>query len=164
MIQQLTVQLLNEPGSLEGMITALAEAKVDLKALGVSDREGGDHGEASMIVSDLQKATQALQATGYSFNVVPVVAVEMDDRVGGLAAILRLLAAKEVNIVQLYAFVSRHKSKALAVIRVDDPQRASSILTEGGLTVVSQATIEAGAEASQGPSPLGEHLGMDFIW
>lgn len=164
MIQQLTVQLPNKPGSLEGMITALAEAKVDIKALGVSDRDGGDHGEASLIVSHLEKATSALESGGHTFSSVSVVAVEMDDRVGGLAGILRLLAEKEINILQLYAFVTRHKSKALAVIRVDDPERASSLLAEGGMAVVSQATIEADGVKPEGPSSLGEHLGMDFIW
>jgi hypothetical protein len=164
MIPQLTVQLPNRPGTLQAMVSALAEADVDIKALGVSDRGEGATGEASLIVSDLDKAKAALDAAEHDYAVIDVVAVEMDDRVGGLAAILGLLATQEINVRQLYAFVSRHTSKALAVIRVDDPAKASALLADGGHSVVSQSTIEAGVAKSQAPTPLEEHLGLDFIW
>ena len=163
MIPQLTVQLPNRPGTLEAMVTALAQAEVDIKALGVSDR-GEGVGEASLIVSNLDKAKAALDAAKHDYAVVEVIAVEMDDRVGGLAAILGLLASREINVRQLYAFVTRHTSKALAVIRVDDPEKASALLREAGHSVVSQSTIEAGAAKPEAPTPLEEHLGLDFIW
>lgn len=164
MIKQLTVQLPNRPGTLAALISVLAEAGVDLKALGVSDRGGGDHGEASMLVSDLSRARAALDAAGQAYEVQPVLAVEMDDRVGGLAAILDLLSRQAVNIQQLYAFVTRHRSKALAVIRCDDAPRASRLLVEAGFRVVSRESLEQGEADASSPSPLGEHLGLDFIW
>lgn len=164
MIPQLTVQLPNRPGTLQALVSALADAGVDIKALGVSDRGEGETGEASLIVGDLAKAKAALDASGHDYAVVEVVAVEMDDRVGGLAAILRLLAKESINVRQLYAFVTRHSSKALAVFRVDDPAKASTLLAEGGQSVVSQATIEAGVAKPQASTPLEEHLGLDFIW
>ena len=39
MIEQLRVRLPNKPGALARMVSALAEAKVDMKALDVSDRD-----------------------------------------------------------------------------------------------------------------------------
>ncbi|RMG15470.1 MAG: ACT domain-containing protein [Planctomycetota bacterium] len=160
MIQQLTVKLPNRPGSLERALAALAAANVDLRALAVSDR-GPDHGEASMIVSDLDSARTAL--TDYELLVHEVVVVAVDDRVGGLAAILEVLAAREVNIAQLYAFVSRHQTKALAVLRVDgDPADAARLLADAGFSVIGGV---AGADARPtGPKPLDEHSGLDFIW
>jgi hypothetical protein len=161
MIHQLTVKLPDRPGTLAGMVSALAEAGVDIKALGVSDR-GDDHGEASLLVTDLAKAQAAL--TGHEVRVVPVIAVEMDDQVGGLAAILSALAKSEVNIAQLYAFVGRHQSKALAVIRSDAPERAVEVLTQAGFKLLDRAKIETPDQPPEGPTPLSEHLGLDFIW
>jgi len=163
MIEQLNVRLPNRPGTLEGMVSALAEAGVDMKALNVSDR-GPDHGEASMIVSDVDKALAALEAAGHTVTRQPVLVVEMDDKVGGLAAILRALRDEQANIAQLYAFVSRHESKALAVVRVDESARAAGILERGGFRVLSQQSVAQRGTRPQGPTPLEEHLGLDFIW
>ncbi len=164
MIKQLTVQLPNEPGTLAGLIKALADAAVDIKALGVSDRGEGQAGEASLIVNDLEKAKSALSASSHDFEVIEVIAVEMDDRVGGLSGILALLSKEKINVSQLYAFVTHRTSKALAVIRVDNPSRAAQLLSEGGLSVVSQEIIEKDAAKPDTPTPLGEHFGLDFIW
>jgi hypothetical protein len=164
MIKQLTVQLPNSPGTLAGLIAALAGAAVDIKALGVSDRGEGKNGEASLIVNNLEKAKAALSASSHDFEVIEVIAVEMDDRVGGLSGILTLLSNEKINVSQIYAFVTRHTSKALAVIRVDDPVRAAELLRQGGLVVVDQKTIEKDAEKPETPTPLGEHFGLDFIW
>ena len=162
MIQQLTVKLPDRPGTLAGMVSALAEAGVDIKALNVSDRTQ-DHGEASMLVSDPGRAQAALK--DYEVQIDEVLAVEMDDQVGGLAAILDCLARHEVNIAQLYAFVSRHQSKALAVLRTDTPpEQAAEHLAQAGFRVLDQERLEQVGQRPKGPTPLSEHLGLDFIW
>ncbi len=165
MIEQLRVKLPNRPGTLAGMVEALAKAGVDMKALEVAERSGG-HGEANLIVSDLDGARAALDATGHDYVVEQAVAVEMDDRVGGLAAILGVLSQEQVNIQQLYAFVSRVEGKSLALFSVDDPQRATSLLEASGFRTLSRKALESGgrAEEPERHPTLGEHLGLDFIW
>lgn len=163
MIKQLRVKLPNKPGQLEGMVKALSEAGVDMKALEVSDRGGGDHGEANLIVGNLEKASAALEVSGHAFSVTDSLAVEMDDRVGGLAAILSVLTGGSINIKQLYAFVSRVAGKSLAVLSVDDLAKAEGLLDAKGFHLVSRKTIEEG-KPSAPETTLGDHLGLDFIW
>lgn len=161
MIKQLKVSLANQPGTLLGVVSALAEAGVDLKALQVSDR--GESGEVRMIVSDLDKAQQTLTAGGHSFQVVEALVAEMDDRVGGLASILALLQAESINVEALYAFVTRVKGKSLAVLDVDDQPKAEALLREHGVTTLSHQNQLHTPTAPKAPN-LGDHLGLDFFW
>ena len=163
MIQQIRVTLPNEPGTLLGMVKALSDAGVDMKALEVSDRGPGDHGEANIIVSNLDGATQALTAAKIDFTVEDALAVEMDDRVGGLALILDQLAAAEINIRQLYAFVSRVEGKSLAVLSTDAFERARLLLTEHGYNLLDRKRLEEGPPPEDA-STITDHLGLDFIW
>lgn len=162
MIEQLRVKLPNRPGTLERMVSALAEAGVDMKALQVSVRGGGEAGEANLIVSDLEKASRALEASGHELRVEQALAVEMDDRVGGLAAMLRVLADEGVNVQQLYAFVTRVQGKSLAMLSVDDLPRAKQLLRAKGFHLMSRKALER--DEPPGDTTLGDHLGADFIW
>ncbi|MGE0710881.1 MAG: ACT domain-containing protein [Planctomycetota bacterium] len=158
MIRQLRVTLPNQPGTLARMVSALAEAGVDMKALEVSERGPGTNGEASLIVSDVERAVAALRGSGHSVEVEAAIAVEMDDRVGGLAPVLAALAADEINVRQLYAFVTRVAGKSLAVLTLDEPERAHGLLERKGFHLLDTGSLE-------GKSPeddLGAYLGL--IW
>lgn len=161
MIKQLKVSLANQPGTLLGVVSALAEAGVDLKALQVNDR--GVSGDVRMIVSDLEKAKRTLGTAGHEFEVIEAVVAEMDDRVGGLASILSLLQAEQINVEALYAFVTRVQGKSLAVLTVSDQARAERVLSEHGVNTLAHQSELTDPAAPRTPS-LGDHLGVDFFW
>lgn len=163
MIQQLRVKLPNQPGTLLRMVSALADAGVDMKALEVSER-GEGFGEANLIVSDLDKAKAALEATDHECAVEEALGVELDDRVGGLAAILKVLAGEGINVRQLYAFVGRVEGKSLALVSVNDPARAATLLEAAGHRTFSREALEADARRGPTDTTLGDHLGAGFIW
>lgn len=160
MIKQLRVRLHNEPGALANMVSALAEASVDMKALDVSDR-AGEFGEACLIASNLETAVSALVASGHEVEVESAICVEVDDRVGGLLPVLRAVAGESINVKQLYAFVSRVAGKSLAVLLTDDPEKTQDLLERKGFQLLSVKALEAEAER---PDPLGDHLGVGFLW
>ena len=162
MIDQLRVRLPNQPGALARMVSALADAKVDMKALEVSDR-AGDFGEACLIVSNQEAAIAALKATDHDFDVEAALCVEVDDRVGGLAPVLRTLEAEGINVKQLYAFVSRVQGKSVAVLLTSDPEKTLEIFKRKGFYMLSQRVIET-SRGPDGNDPLVDHLGVDFIW
>lgn len=166
-IEQLRVKLPNRPGTLAAMVAALAEARVDIKALEVAERGGGDVGEVNLIASDLDAARAALDRSGHDYRIEQAVAVEMDDRVGGLAAILEVLAREGLNVSQLYAFVTRVAGKSLALLSVDDPARADALLDASGFRTLSRQALEQSGERpseERTQRTLGDHLGLDFIW
>jgi hypothetical protein len=161
MVRQLRVTLPNRPGTLANMVTALAEAGIDMKALELSDRGPGDHGIASLIVSQVEQAAEALRATGHEVAIEEALAVEMDDRVGGLAPVLATLAAEGISVKQLYAFVTRVEGKSLAVLTVDDPAKGRSALERKGFLLLSPRSLEGPASGAEVPG-LGDFLGL--IW
>ncbi len=88
-IHQLSLFLENKPGQMLGPCRTLASSGVNIRTLTLADTER--FGILRLIVSDWQKARRVLQEAGYVVNVTEVVAVEVADRPGGLAAVLDAL-------------------------------------------------------------------------
>jgi hypothetical protein len=165
MIKQLNVRLENKPGALMECVVLLSNNGVDMKALEVTERGTGDYGVVHLIASNLAKATEALEHSGFDFEVEDVLVAEMDDRVGGLASILTALGEHEINIRYLYAFVGRVHGKSLAVFNVDNLGEAESVLKRASIPTLSQQKIEDGGEAEEARiSHVEDHFGKDFIW
>ncbi len=160
MISQLRLDLPNEPGKLAGALRALAAAGVDLKALEVNEGGGGPgRGQAHVVVADPARAQAALVAAGYACALVPAVVAEVPDRVGGLLELLDVLARREVNVLHLYAFVTRVEGKSLCVFTVDEPAKAEALLREAGHRPLDKTALDGT------PAPdLGAHLGVDYFW
>jgi hypothetical protein len=72
-----------------------------------------------------------------------VVAVEVEDRPGGLANILKSLSEHKVNVEYMYGFIEKFTDKALLVFRFDDPEKAAKVLTSCGINVVTSKDIQA---------------------
>ena len=94
---------------------------------------------------------------------VPALVVEIQDAVGGLHPILKVLSDAAVNVQHLYAFVSRVESKSLCVLTVPDVGRAEALLRAAGHTVLGPGAV-TGQPARAKDEALGAHLGLDFIW
>jgi len=164
MIKQIKIKADNEPGSLRKYVSLLSSGGVNIKALEVSERGGGDFGHIHLIVSDIDKATEALRAGGVNFEIVDVLAVEMDDQVGGLTTILDVLRKGGFNINYLYAFLGRVAGKSLAVFSVADLKKAKGLIEEAGMRVMCQETIEREADKEPFKVSSNDHFGKDFIW
>lgn len=163
MIHQLRVKLANRPGTLQELLAVLATAGIDIKALEVSDR-GPDFGEANLIVANAKQASAALTGADHEHEVSEALAVEMDDKVGGLASILAVLAGASINVTQLYAFVSRVAGKSLALISCDDVPQATRLLRAGGFRLFDEKTLADADRPREEADGLSDHLGLDFIW
>ena len=81
--EQISVFLENKAGRLAEVSAILAEADVNIRALAVADTS--DFGVLlRLIVNDNQKAIEALKNRGFTVSKTDVVAVEVEDRPGGL--------------------------------------------------------------------------------
>ena len=69
-------------------------------------------------------------------NVTEVVAVDVPDRPGGLAEVLKVLEGAGLNIEYMYAFSLRRGDKAILIFRFEDPDQAIEVLQDAGLHVV----------------------------
>jgi hypothetical protein len=138
-IRQISVFLENRPGSLADVAKYLAEKGVNLRALSLA--ESRDFGAARLVASDTDACADALQEGGYHFSEVDVLALEMPDRPGGLADVLGMIAREHINVEYAYTMVERHQGWAVIVLRVDDPDRACTVLRSQGVRLLSQQDI-----------------------
>ncbi len=138
-IQQLSIFVENKAGRLMEIVDVLKEKNVNISALSLADTT--DFGVLRMIVCDPEKAKAALRDSGVIVKTTPVLALPIDDTPGGLAAMLSLLASERVAVEYMYAFATRREGKAVMVLRVDDAQRAQSILTAKGFGDVDAAQL-----------------------
>jgi hypothetical protein len=133
-IDQLSVFVENEPGKLADVAGVIGDAGVDLRAMSIADTR--DFGILRVIVDDAYAATNALKEADFVVSVTKVIAVEIDDRPGGLAAVLKILAYAGISVEYLYAFVSQKAGNAYVILRVEDNDAAVSALDAKGVRTV----------------------------
>ena len=130
-ITQISSFIENRPGRLYAACEALAAKGVNIHALSLADT--AQFGILRLIVRDWERAKQVLERAGWVVNVTEVVAVDVADRPGGLAEILKVLDGAGLNVEYLYAFALRREGKSLLVLRFEDPDRAIEVLDAAGL-------------------------------
>lgn len=133
-IRQLSLFVENRPGRLVEPCRALAEAGIDIRTLTLADTQ--QFGILRLIVSDWERARMLLEQAGYVVNVAEVVAVEVDDRPGGLAGLLDTLAPAGINIEYMYAFTFGRGGRAILIFRFDRPADAVEHLLAAGVNVL----------------------------
>lgn len=138
MVQQLSVFLENETGGAADVVDVLARAAVDIRALALADET--DFGILRLIVDAPERAASALKDAGFTVRRTPVVAVEIPDRPGGLAATLRALRGTPVEY--MYAFVRKSGEAAFAIFRFEDPEAALAILREAGARILEADDVQ----------------------
>ena len=139
LIEQLSVFLQNEAGRLAQMCAVLGDEGFDMHALVVADT--CEYGVARVICDRPHSARRVLEAAGLAVSVTRVVAVEVPDRPGGLADVLKVLGADEINVEYLYCFPRCKVEEAVDILRVADPDAAAASLTAAGFTLVHASQI-----------------------
>jgi len=138
-LTQLSVFLENKPGQISLPCRALAKAEINILTLSLSDTQ--QFGILRLIVRDWRKARTVLEQAGCVVNLTEVVALEVDDRPGGLAELLELIEREGVNIEYMYAFTFGRKGKAVMVFRFDDPDKGVELLRLNNVNVLGSVDL-----------------------
>ena len=141
-VKQLSLFLENKPGSLTRPVQLLGKAKFNILALSLADTQ--QFGILRFIVQDWEKALALLEKEGFVVKVTDMVAIEVSDAPGGLAAILSALEKTHVNLEYMYGFTQRKEGKGLLVFRFDDPDRAIEALQKKGINPVRSVELFTG--------------------
>ena len=142
-IQELSIELENQPGRIHRVTEALAKAGINLRAMTVSDRRST--GVLRLVVSDISAARQVLMNMHQPAEVSEVLALRLEDRPGTLAAMLQALLDARINVEYLYAF-ALPGGAAVTVLQTSDNDRCEQILTEQGVAGVSVEALFGGGE------------------
>jgi len=129
-VKQITVFLENQTGRLAD-VTGILE-KEDINLQGFSTTEARDYGILRLVVSDVDKAKQALKDAGFTTHIADVICVTVEDRPGELHKILDILAGKGVNIDYIYVIAGTR-----IVLSVANIQETEKILKENNIDLCS---------------------------
>jgi hypothetical protein len=138
-LTQISVFLENKKGRLFEVCDTLSKGKINIRALIVAESE--NFGILRIVVDKPEAAAQVLKKKGFVANFTDIVAVEVGDKPGGLAAILKVLNDHDLNVEYMYGFVEKASDKALMVFRFDEADKAVKILTKKGIRLIGKKEI-----------------------
>ena len=124
--KQLAVFLDNRPGMLANVVSALAEADLNIYAITTSDTV--DHSVIRLVVSDYRKALHVFEQHGTLVVEDDVVVVDGSNKPGELARLAHKLAQAKINIEYCYSATPTEAKRGLMVVRVSNPQKALKVL------------------------------------
>ena len=140
-VQQISIFLENKSGRLSEVTRILGDNGINIRALSLADTT--DFGILRLIVNDTEKASTVLRKNGFTVGKTEVIAVEVEDRPGGLAKILEVLNKETINVEYMYAFVERSRNNAVIIFRFDDQNidRAITLLKDAGIAVLKGENV-----------------------
>jgi hypothetical protein len=138
-VEQLSIFLENKAGRLAEVTRALKEANINIRALSLADTS--EFGILRLIVDDHEQAKAVLKEQGFTVGRTNVVAVQVDDRPGGLDSILHLLSEHDINVEYMYAFVQAGGRNATLILRFDKTDRALEVLAKHNVPTIPGDTL-----------------------
>jgi len=124
-IKQLSVFLQNELGRLEEATKVLADNNINISAMSIAETEG--YGILRMIVSDIDKAAEALKENDFSVKITDVLRIDAPDVPGAVHGIINKLSNAGIDIAYIYGYSLN--GVAPLIIKVSDPARADQIIS-----------------------------------
>jgi len=143
-IKQLSLFIENKPGQLLIPCRILADAGINIITLSLADTQ--QFGILRLIVKPWQKVKALLEKSGCVVKVNDVVAIEVQDRPGGLAEIIRTIDDAKLNIEYMYAFTCGGDGKAVLVFRFEDIDLAIKNLRSRGVNMIASVELYNRAE------------------
>ena len=148
----------NEPGELGKLATAFGKEGINIDALTIQDASGyvqelfkargkslkriasaasynsmrkdsAQFALVRLLVDHTDKAMDLLTVNEYIFDIMPVVALELENRPGELAAITNKFGEEGININYVYGSVSSPDAKCLFVFCPEDIDLARKVFT-----------------------------------
>jgi hypothetical protein len=140
-IKQISVFIENKKGRLADVTEILSGGGINIRALFLADTT--DFGVLRMIVTDNEKALNLLKDNDIVAQETDVIAVEVEDKPGGLHKILKLLGGNDINIEYMYAFVEKKASNAVVIIKIDEQKKAIEVLQKGNIGLLSAEMLRS---------------------
>lgn len=143
MIQQLSVFLENNPGTLRAMTETLGKGGIDLLALSLADTQS--FGIVRMIVasSQIDPAMQLLRKNGYIAKINHVICATVPDRPLGLSELLAVIEEAGLSVEYMYSFLRAcSPGHAQMILRMDDAKKAIEVFQLHGIQMLDQDEVD----------------------
>jgi len=153
---EISLFMKNEPGELGKLATAFGEENINIDAMTIQDassyvqelfkargkslkriasaasynsmrKDSAEYALLRLLVDKTDKAMDLLTENQYVYDIMPVIALELENRPGELAGITRKFGQEGVNINYVYGSVSSPDAKCLFVFCPEDIDLARKI-------------------------------------
>ena len=124
---QFSIFMVNKPGVLAQILTEIADAKINIVALTMTD--SFEHGVMRLIGSGTRKVREVLKKLNLQFSETEVLCVNLPNKAGALADVTGKLAAAHINISYAYCTAGARGGRTTGVLKVADVTKAMKILT-----------------------------------
>ncbi|MBN2404146.1 MAG: ACT domain-containing protein [Coriobacteriia bacterium] len=133
-VRQLSVFIENKSGRVSEITGLLGEAGVNIRGFSVSDT--AEYGILRLIVDKVDQAKEVLKSAGFTVREDDVICIDLPDKPGGLAGVLKIVAEAGVNIEYVYSLIATY-----VVVNVADVERAVHLLSDRPVRLVTQEEI-----------------------
>ena len=156
---EISLFLENVPGELGKLTSMLAEAGINIDALTIQDaseyvqglfkargkslkriapaasygsmqKDSADHALVRLLVNQTDKTVDLLSGASYVFDIMPVIALEIDNKPGTLAKLAKKFGEEKININYVYGSALPKGEKSLFVFCPEDIDLAASIFKD----------------------------------
>jgi len=138
--KQVCIFLENQKGRIAEVTGLLTDEGINIRALSLADTP--DFGVLRLIVDDRTRCVRALKDRGFVVQEAEVIAVEIEDKPGGLHRIVQVLDREDINIEYIYAFLKKKADVAVVVFKIDDAARAAETLKKNGISILPEDAIQ----------------------
>jgi len=154
--------LQNVPGELGRLSSMLADADINIDALTIQDasayvrelfkargkslkriapaasygsmqKDSADYALIRLLVDQTDKTIDLLSKKGYLFDIMPVIALEIDNKPGTLAEMAKRFGEEGININYVYGSALPGDERSLFVFSPEDIEAAADIFKEQGI-------------------------------
>ncbi len=132
LVKQISVFLPNTPGVLARLTALLEKNAINIRALTVADT--ADYGILRIIVNDPDKCNDILKQEDYLASETEVIAIEVEDKPGGLYKVANLMGSNGINIEYLYSTLTT--KAAIILMRVNDLKKATKVFKDNAVKVL----------------------------
>ena len=133
-VKQISVLLGNNPGTLSRLTDILDKEDITAKALLTAST--AEDSMVRLVVNDPERAAAILRSFNFNLEVTPVLAAEVPLHPGGMNAILKPLAAADINIHYLYTTINRLGKETIVILGVDKIEEAGEILQANWINLI----------------------------
>jgi hypothetical protein len=156
---EISLFLENIPGQLGKLASNLSEAGINIDALTIQDaseyvqelfrargkslkrvapaasygsmkKDSADYALIRLLVENTDKAIDLLSKEGYIFDIMPVIALEIENRPGTLAEMAKKFGEEGININYVYGSALPGQEKALFIFCPEDIELAAKIFKD----------------------------------
>ena len=156
---EISLFLRNVPGELGKLATTMAEANINIDAMTIQDaseyvrklfkargkalkrvapaasygsmkKDSADYALIRLLVDNTDSAIDLLSRAGYVFDMIPIIALEIENRPGTLAELTKKFGEEKININYVYGSTLSGREKSLFVFCPEDIELAARIFKD----------------------------------